>query len=297
MKALVTGATGFIGKKLLNAIKDEICILSRIKHKKYPTIICNFEREELPMNSLKDIDIVFHLAGIAHDVNRASSLYQKINVDFTVQLANIAAKSNVKKFIFVSSVKAGGAPNSMKCVNEDDQRDPDDTYGKTKREAEIKLLKIGQQTGMHVSIIRPSLVYGPNVKGNLELMFSGIKKGWFPPMPEVNNKRSMIHVDDLVRAIVYVSENSKTKGEIYIATDGVLYTSREIYNVMCVLAGRLAPKWSIPKFALNMLSLVNRDFRYKINKLIGNECYSSDKLEKIGFKPCKTLEDMHETSF
>lgn len=83
-------------------------------------------------------------------------------------------------------------PLSGHCVSENDQGDPEEAYGKTKREAELKLLKIGKESGMHVSIIRPSLVYGSNAKGNLQLMLSGIKKGCFPPLPETGNKRSMI---------------------------------------------------------------------------------------------------------
>ncbi len=297
MKVLVTGATGFIGKKLLSEIKGDIRILSRVKHDKYPTVICDFEKDIIPVNSLTDVDIVFHLAGVAHDTSIAKELYQKINVDATVQLAELSVQSNVKKFIFVSSVKAGGASDFARCTNEDDQGNPKGVYGNTKREAEIKLLEIGLESGMHVSIIRPSLVYGPNVKGNLKLMLSGVKHGWFPPLPKTNNKRSMIHVDDLVRAILLVSENDNAKGEIYIATDGISYTSREIYDVMCIFAGRSVPKWSVPKFVFDVLSLVSQNFRYKINKLIGNECYSSDKLKKIGFRAQKTLKDMCETSF
>jgi hypothetical protein len=66
---------------------------------------------------------------------------------------------------------------------------------------------------------------------------------------------------------------------------------------MCIFAGRSVPKWSVPKFVFDVLSLVSQNFRYKINKLIGNECYSSDKLKKIGFRAQKTFKDMCETSF
>ena len=128
---------------------------------------------------------------------------------------------------------------------------------------------------MHVTIIRPSLVYGPNVKGNLQLMLSGIKKGWFPPLPETSNKKSVIHVDDLVRALLFVANDNRTNGEILIATDGIPISSREIYNNMCSALGKPIPKWSVPKFFFDMLSLINPNFKYKIDKLLGDECYSS----------------------
>jgi nucleoside-diphosphate-sugar epimerase len=199
--------------------------------------------------------------------------------------------------VFVSSVKAGGNPRLETCANEKDQKNTEDVYGKTKREAELKLLEIGKESGMHVSIVRPSLVYGPNVKGNLQLMLSGIKAGWFPPLPETGNRRSMIHVDDLVRAILLVAEDKQANGEIFIATDGTPYSSREIYNVMCSVTGKLIPKWSVPKTLFDLASLASSRIKYKINKLLGDECYSSVKLEGLGFKAKKSLKDMNETDF
>jgi UDP-glucose 4-epimerase len=299
---LITGATGFIGKRLVKAksLSDNIKILSRNKNQNFNTIICNLEEGNIPNNALNDINIVFHLAGFAHDMrdaNKVVGLYQKVNVDATIQLANLAVKSNVKKFIFVSSVKAGGSPVSGKCINESDQSESEGVYGKSKREAELKLLKIGNESGMHVSIIRPSLVYGPDVKGNLQLMLSGIAKGWFPPLPEIGNRRSMIHVDDLVRAILLIAEDKRANGEIFIATDGTPHSSREIYNTMRSVLDKSIIKWSVPKFLFNLISLISPKIKYKVDKLLGDECYSSVKLEELGFKAKKSLKDMNETDF
>ena len=128
-------------------------------------------------------------------------------------------------------------------------------------------------------------------------MLHGIKKGWFPPLPETGNRRSMIHVDDLVRAILLVAEDKRANGEIFIATDGTPYSSRKIYNTMCDLKGKVIPKWSVPKSLFNLAGLLIPSIKYKINKLLGDECYSSDKLEALGFKAKKTLRDMNETYF
>ena len=296
----ISGATGFIGQRLVRAIDSNVRVLSRKKQSDYDTIVSDLQSAVIPDNTLDDIDTVFHLAGFAHDMRDTSKivdLYYKVNVSATVQLANLAVKSGVKRFVFVSSVKAGGNPPLGTCANEKDQKNTEDVYGKTKREAELKLLEIGQVSGMHVSIIRPSLVYGPDVKGNLQLMLSGIEKGWFPPLPETGNRRSMIHVDDLVRAILLIAEDKRANGEIFIATDGTPYSSREIYNSMCGVAGKSIPKWSVPKFLFDMASLINPRIKYKLNKLLGDECYSSAKLEALGFKAQKTLKDMNETDF
>ena len=302
-KYLVTGSTGFIGNKLtkhLAEMKVLVRILSRKNQSNYETVVCDLQSDVIPDDALDNIDTVFHLAGFAHDMRDASKiadLYYKVNVSATVQLANLAVKSGVKRFVFVSSVKAGGNPPLGTCANEKDQKNTEDVYGKTKREAELKLLEIGKDSGMHVSIIRPSLVYGPNVKGNLQLMLSGVRAGWFPPLPETGNKRSMIHVDDLVRAILLVAEDDRANGEIFIATDGVLYSSRDIYNTMCNVLGKSIPKWSVPKVLFDMTSLINSRIKYKVDKLLGDECYSSAKLEVLGFEAQKTLRDMNETDF
>ena len=150
---------------------------------------------------------------------------------------------------------------------------------------------------MHVSIVRPSLVYGPDVKGNLKLMFEGIKKGWFPPLPKTGNKRSMIHVDDLISAILLIAEDKRANGEVYIATDGNPHSSSEIYETMSLAAGKKIKNWRVPKFIFDFAALFSPRIKYKIEKLLGDECYSSQKLEELGFKPKRTLKEMNETFF
>jgi len=302
-KHLVTGSTGFIGSRLLGLLKTIECdvrLIARSKVDNYETVVCNLGQDRVPGNTFESINTVFHLAGFAHDMkdpSKVKDLYHAVNVEATVELVRLAAESDVKRFVFVSSIKAGGLPLSDHCATEGEQNDPEGVYGKTKRRAELKLLKVGKESGIHVSIIRPSLVYGPNVKGNLQLMLSGIEKNWFPPLPETNNKRSMIHVDDLVRAILLVAEDVRANGEIFIATDGTPHSSRDIYNAMCSALGKSIPKWSVPKFLFDMISLINPHIKYKLTKLLGDEYYSSAKLEGLGFKAKKTLKDMNETSF
>ena len=298
----VTGGSGFIGQRLVKALKrsgNEIRFLSR-KRQFEDTIVCDLQSDFIPDDALDGIDTVFHLAGFSDDMRDASEiadLYYKVNVNATVRLANLAVKSGVKRFVFVSSVKAGGLLIPGRCVNEGDQSEPEGVYGQTKHEAELRLLEIGKESGMHVSIIRPSLVYGPNIKGNLKLMLSGVERSWFPPLPETGNRRSMIHVDDLVQAILLVAEDKRANGEIFIATDGTPYSSRELYDVMRGLTGKSIPKWSVPKVLFDVVSLVSPRIKYTLNKLLGDECYSSAKLEALGFKAKKTIQDMNETDF
>ena len=296
-RILLTGSTGFIGcrlLKLLESSKYEIRLLSRQPHSDYETIVCDLGKKQVPDSALVSIDTVFHLAGYAHDLRDATSVenrYQAINVEATVQLAKLAAQHGVKHFIFVSSVKAGGSAIACRCMTEEHQGEPEEIYGRTKREAELKLLEIGRQSDIHITIVRPSLVYGPGVKGNLRMMLSGIEKGWFPPLPEVENRRSMIHVDDLVRALLLVAEDERANGEIFIATDGLPHSSREIYKAICQAVGKTVPGWSVPKFLFDWFSLLSPRIRYKVDKLLGDEYYSSEKLEELGFLSEKSLLD------
>jgi nucleoside-diphosphate-sugar epimerase len=144
---LVTGSTGFIGNRLLGLLKKIDCdvrLLARSKGNNYETVVCNLGQDRIPKRTLESIDTVFHLAGFAHDMqdpSKVEDLYLAINVEATVELARLAVKNGVKRFIFISSVKAGGKAVSKKCINESDQSEPEGVYGKSKREAELKLLK------------------------------------------------------------------------------------------------------------------------------------------------------------
>jgi UDP-glucose 4-epimerase len=285
----VTGATGFIGRRLVAKLGNRhlIKVLSRYSHPEYETVVCDLQSELVTGSALVGVDSVFHLAGFAHDLRDESEvehLYRSVNVDATVRLAVLAVGAGVKSFVFVSSVKAGGA-------DENDDKQPEGVYGQTKREAELKLLEIGRKSEMHVSIVRPSLVFGAGVKGNLAMMRRGIEQGWFPPLPETGNFRSMIHVDDLVQALLFVTEYDRANGEIFIATDGVPYSSREIYEEICQVVGKTVPKWRVPKFVFEGLALLSPRIRYKVDKLLGDEYYSSAKLEKLGFRAERTLKD------
>ena len=309
-KILITGATGFIGQQLLSYLNlskqvdsgniSSIKIISRNIHPIYETVVCDLQCENIPDDIMDDVDTVFHLAGYAHDMRKPSksqNLYYTLNVGATIRLAELAVNSGIKHFVFISSVKAGGKSFTNKCANEMDQGMPDNIYGQTKKEAEIKLLNIGRNSNMHVAIIRPSLVYGPNAKGNLRLMLSNINKGLFPPIPDTQNRKSMIHVNDLVRAIMLVAKDERANGEIFIVTDGNPYSSRDIYNAMCLIVGKQVPKWNVPKFIVDIAAKINPKIKYKLDKLFGDECYSSSKIEALGFRAKKTLKDMNKTSF
>lgn len=301
---LVTGGSGFIGLRLSNAIQMSGANLHLILRNKNNLIKCDqfisdYAGKNIDNQAFNGVETVFHLAGYAHDLSYSQNAnkYQEINVDLTMKIAKLASSNNVRNFVFISSVKAGGMAHIHKCLSENDQGNPKDLYGKSKREAELRLLDFGKDNNLNISIVRPSLVYGPGMKGNLRSMISAVKKGWFPPLPETGNKKSMIHVDDLVRAILLVSKSSCSNGEIYIATDGKTYSSRKLYEIICEQSGKSIPKWSVPEVLFNIAAFISPGVKLKVEKILGDECYSSRKLESLGFKPQKSLKDINETVF
>ena len=297
MKALITGATGFIGSELIKVLEMsgyELKLISRQKNINHDTFICNLGTDKIPEDALHEVDIVFHLAGYTHDLVHSPSkdeLYYDVNVKATIELIKLAVNKGVKKFIYLSSVKAGGSVGNDKRMSEKDQGTPNDIYGVTKRIAEVEILKLAHAGDISVSIIRPALVYGDEMKGNLADMLKSIKSGWFPPLPEINNKRSMISVIDLVDAILFVALNQKKNDELYIATDGHNYSTRDIYNALCMVSGKKVPKWEFPRMVFLILAFAGDFFKFipfnshKYKKLFGSECYSSEKLSLLGFVP------------
>lgn len=290
MTVLVTGASGFIGKRLCKRLDQKNipvrAVLRNEDDKFKEVVLCDFEKEDLANEAYHGIETIFHLAGCTHDVDNQSTfeVYKKINTEATTKLAHAAVENRVSSFVFVSSVKAGGSPVTGQVLDETDQQEPEGLYGKTKREAELNLLNIGAQSNMHISIIRPTLVYGPGLKGNLLQMYKAVEKGWFPPLPFVNNARSLIHVDDLIEALLLVAWDTRARNQIFIATDGQSYSSREIYEAMCHALDKNIPKWFIPYFIFLVPSFFSSNLKHKVNKLFGDAKYSSEKLESIGFK-------------
>ena len=306
-KVLITGGNGFIGSRLCSKLSLSGRKIKKIVRKintsdNYEQYKCELGLGQVSEDAFEDVDTIFHLVGVTHDTNKTSVTdkhYYDVNVNATEQLAISAAKKGVNRFIYISSVKAGGIPTVGKCMTEDDQTEPEGIYGKTKREAEIKLLEIGNKSGINISIIRPSLVYGSGVKGNLNEMLCAIKKGWFPPLPEIGNRRSMIHVDDLVDILLLVERDKRSYGEIFIATDGNNYSSNQIYRAMSKSLNKDIKNWAVPNIFFILLAKIGNLINivlpfpfdsYRYQKILGDECFSSKKIQTmLGFKARRSI--------
>jgi nucleoside-diphosphate-sugar epimerase len=137
------------------------------------------------------------------------------------------------------------------------------------------------------------MVYGPNIGGNIGSMLSGIKKGWFPPLPETGNRKSMVHVRDLIRAMIFVADNKRANKEIYNVTDGFGYSSRNMYTIIRRAQGLSNIRWSVPISVFKNISKINPFIEKKILKIFSDECYSSEKLLNLNFNPKMSLKNIN----
>ncbi len=216
---LLTGASGFIGSYFL-------------KHYSSVFSINNFSflKNDIDALNLNKIDSVVHCAALVHQMKREPDYdeFYRANVLNTVELAVKAKKNNVKQFIFLSSVKVYGE-ESITPYNEKSPTNPQDSYGKSKLEAEKRLLSLKDEN-FNISIIRLPLVYGKGVKANFNNLISLVSKFNIIPLGLIKNKRSLVYVGNVCDTIFRIIKFNK--GGIFLASDDcALSTSELITNI------------------------------------------------------------------
>ncbi len=314
---LVTGGTGFIGRRLVGALSERgarVRVLVRTQEVSYGSCQDRDEVEQA-IGDLSDaaslaracvgIDTVLHVAGFAHadaaDTADFAARHWAVNAEGTFRLLDAAAATGVGRFVFLSSCKAVGDPGP-RCVDESWDAPADTPYGRAKRAAEERVLAAGHEGGFHAVNLRPVLVYGSGMKGNLARLIAVARRGWLPPLPETGNRRSLVHVDDVAQAMLLVAAQPAAAGRTYLVSDGQTHSGREIYAMVRRALGRSVPAWSAPAGVLHgaadltdgLLSLAGRRDRWArtaLNKLLGWACYSSARIEReLGYRPAWTLE-------
>ena len=288
--ALVTGASGFVGRVLSAYLVQQGIQVTAVSRTPYPmpwfskgqytSHTLDLTQSALPEKWWQGIDVVFHLAGVAHagkESKTPDAVYQSVNVEATDSLLQQAVLHDVKRFIYFSSVKA---------------IEPVDRYGYSKRLAEETVLSYGEQKAIDVSIVRPALVYGPNLKGNLQALQKAIQKGWLPPIPETGNQRSLISVQDLVHAAWMIAVSKQTQGKIYTVTDGIAYSTRQICEVLSRMVNKKLPNWAVPKWVFWLVTkILGKPDVFE--KLFGSAFYPDMALARdTGWEPQHSLWDI-----
>jgi nucleoside-diphosphate-sugar epimerase len=309
---LVTGGTGFIGRRLADALLKQgatVVVLSRRASsedgQEHKTIAADLTNPASLAGVCRGMNVVFHLGGHVHAVDRLDDknerLIWQVTVEGTSTLVEESLKAGVKRFVFFSSVKAMGEGGETR-LNETTECCPVTSYGRAKRKAEKIVLDAGQQ-GLSSTILRLPMVYGPGCKGNLPRMIQAAARGRFPPLPETGNKRSMVDVRDVVQAALLAVTSPMAAGKVYIVTDGQSYSTRQIYEWICATLGRPVPRWAVPLTVLRFAARIGDMIGYlsgrrfvldtdALNKLTGSAWYSSEKIsQELNYRPTHTLRD------
>jgi UDP-glucose 4-epimerase len=176
------------------------------------------------------------------------SEYRDVNVHGTLNLARQAAEAGVKRFIFLSSIKVNGEQTQPgRPFRANDVPAPADPYGISKMEAEMGLRAIAQQTNMEVVIIRPPLVYGPGVKANFASMVKWLQRGVPLPLGAIDNRRSLLALDNLVDLIVTCTHHPAAANQTFLVSDGEDVSTSELLRRMGGALGRPARLISVPQ--------------------------------------------------
>jgi len=307
MNILLTGATGFIGSAIADSLecdRYEITVLLRKRSKNLSDavtqVVCDLEDlTDLPEGMFSKIDCVIYSAARAHVMLEKSrdplDEYRKINRDTTLNLAKLASENGVKRFVYLSSIKVNGEKTFPGLpFKPDDCFSTNDPYGVSKHEAEEGLLKLAKHTKMEVVIIRPPLVYGPKVKANFANMIKWIKKEIPLPFGSINNKRSLIALDNLVNFILLCSDRSrspKAANQIFLLSDGEDVSTTTLLRKVAKAYGVRLRLLSMPASFMRLLAKFfgKSDLA---DRLFGDlQVDSSKARDLLGWKPVVTMDE------
>jgi len=269
-RVLITGASGFVAKKLYLELK-KLNLTVRVTSTNTDKVLKNniedlilvkkVDAETNWKKALMGIDCIFHCAGISNNLNKKNyeNIYHNVNVLGTKNLANQAAQAGVKRLIFLSSIKVNGENTETHQVeekfNNKSPTKPNGAYAISKLEAEKELLKIASNTDLEVVIIRSPLIYGPGVKGNLKSLIKLINTGIPLPLKNIKNKRSLIGIDNLVNLLIHCIEHPRAKNQIFLASDGEDFSTPELLRIIGLSMKRSVKLFPFPVSLLKFFSL------------------------------------------
>jgi UDP-glucose 4-epimerase len=242
-RVLITGASGFIGKALVTALARQghavraaardpahIIAASDVERVAIPDLVGSLDWSPL----LAGVTHVVHLAGIAHAPGTLpDDLYTQINAEAVGTLAR-QAKGRVERLVLMSSVRAQVGISAEHTITEADRPEPTDTYGRSKLEAERLLTA----SGVGYTVLRPAVVYGKGVKGNIAALATIAKTPMPLPFGGLDNERSLLALENLVSAVAHVLETPQAEGETYLVADAQPISVADMVSAMCEGLGK-----------------------------------------------------------
>ena len=306
--AVVTGATGFIGRRLCARLKEGdwrvIAVGRRTAEGPWEQFVEHEFGAGQPLVLPGQPEVVFHLASRVHalaDTSTQNEAYFRVNAGGMEELLRALGTEAETRVVLTSSVKAHGEETGPEGVEEADVSAPTTAYGQSKAAAERLLLE--SPLGARAVVLRLAMVFGPGNKGNLAEMIAAIAKNRFPPIPDNGNRRSMVHVDDVVDALISAASSPTAGGRMFYVAGPRTWSSRDLYVAILTALGRSVPRWHVPLSALRILAgagdvigtLRGRRFVWdsdKFGKLFSSAHYRGDLAARVfGFRARRDLQD------
>ncbi|PBI80642.1 UDP-glucose 4-epimerase [Rahnella victoriana] len=291
---LVTGANGFIGRAIAKSIETAGMKVRRAVRQPFhePAAWHSPDLDESAnwSEGLSGIDCVIHCSARVHQMQEHASdplaEFRKVNTAGTLTLAKQAAAAGVSRFIFLSSCKVNGEDTDKGSpFREEVQRPPLDPYGLSKYEAESGLLELSAMTGMDVVIIRLPLVYGPDVKANFALLVKIISLGIPLPFASVDNRRSLLSLDNLCHFILHAINHPAAAGEVFLIADEPAVSTSTLIRMIARAKGKPALLFPFPIPVMKGLASIAGK-RKAVDRLVGSLELDTRKAHKLlGWHP------------
>ncbi|MCA9061903.1 MAG: NAD-dependent epimerase/dehydratase family protein [Planctomycetaceae bacterium] len=303
MKVLVTGGTGFVGRRVCRDLLEcghDVVATSRGEHRNLTPHPHLQVAEIRPVETftgwkslLTDVDAVVHLIARTHVTPDAGtdSLadWRSVNVVGTENLLQACLHASVRRFVYLSSIKAVGEGRPSPYVETDECR-PEDSYGISKREAEQAVFRLTSGSGIEPVVLRPPLVYGSGAKGNLNRLMNAAHRGRPIPVGSRPNARSLIHVDDLAGAVQFVLSQPEAAGKILHVADPHPVSTRTLVEsiaraMQCQSRVVVVPDWLF-RFGG---AIIRR--QSEVRRLLGSLIVSPAAIQDMGWRTQVTFED------
>jgi UDP-glucose 4-epimerase len=301
-KVLITGASGFIGTHLTNLLaKKQFDIISvsrnsasiSLAHKSVQVETIDKNTNWIPL--LHHSSTIVHLAARVHVMHECSddplASFRRVNVDGALNLARQAAERGVKRFVFLSSIGVNGTKTEETPFHPSTPPAPAEPYSISKLEAENGLLRIARETGLEVVIIRPPLVYGKGAPGNFARLQTLIASGIPLPFASINNKRSLVGIDNLCHCIKVCLDHPNATRKPLLISDNQDISTPGLIRLIAAAAGRAPRLLPFPVSLLRMLaSLAGRG--PEIGRLTENlQVDCTETLRLLDWQPPVNLEE------
>jgi nucleoside-diphosphate-sugar epimerase len=300
---LVTGATGFVGRCLLDRllkcqIKVTVTLRSQPPYSPQTKYLECVQVGEIDAttnwkSALENMDVVIHLAARAHIIKDSAKNpaveFDYINHQGTANLVRQAIAANVKHFIFISSIGAM-ATLSDRTLTETTPCDPDTPYGRSKLKAEEALISLASQSAMTWTILRPTLVYGPGNPGNMERLLKLVKRRLPLPLGAIDNCRSFVYVENLVDAIVKSIDHPNAISQTFLVSDGEDLSTPQLIRRLAHYLGVRAPLLPIPPVLMRAGGKLTGKSDV-VSRLLGSLAVDSHKIrQNLNWKPPYTVD-------